>query len=258
MSVYDLTNKTVLITGAGNGQGAAAARLFAEHGAALVLFDRDKAGLDRTVDEVNAAEAPDAGIVALTGDVTAQQDLHDAVTAAAERFGRLDVIYNNAGIDLRGRGDGRFEQMESDAVKATLDVNLYGVLNGCKAAVPHMVEHGGGVVVNTSSIGAVIGVDLLGYSASKGAVISLTRSIGTTYGRNGVRANVICPGLVRTALAQKIIDNEHHRTAVEKATPLGRMAEPQEIARVALFLASDASSFVNATTIVVDGGITAR
>ena len=256
---YRLTDKAALITGAANGQGAAAARLFAAHGASLVLFDRDGAGLERTVDEARAAaDGSGVGVVSVTGDVTIPSDLDGAVAAAVEAFGRLDIVYNNAGIDLRGRGDGRVENMDAAAVKATIDVNLYGVLNGCKAAIPQMVEQGGGAIVNTSSIGAVIGVDLLGYSASKGGVISLTRSIGVTYGRNGVRANAICPGLVRTDLAREILENDKHRTAVERNTPLGRFAEPEEIARVALFLVSDAASFVNAATIVVDGGITAR
>jgi NAD(P)-dependent dehydrogenase (short-subunit alcohol dehydrogenase family) len=256
---YRLTGKTVLITGAANGQGAAAARLFAARGASLLLFDRDGVGLERTAEEARAAaDGEQVGVIGVIGDVTIQSDLDDAVASAVKQFGRLDVIYNNAGIDLRGRGDGRFESMDPDAVKATIDVNLYGVLNGCKAAIPQMIEQGGGAIVNTSSIGGVIGVDLLGYSASKGGVISLTRSIGVTYGRKGVRANAICPGLVRTELAREILENDKHRTAVERNTPLGRVGEPEEIAQVALFLASDASSFVNATTIVVDGGITAR
>ena len=257
-TTFDLSGKTAIITGAGNGQGAAAAKVFAQNGANVVMFDLDGAGLERQAAEIIHAVGAADRVRAVAGDVTVLADVERVVTDACATFGRLDVMYNNAGIDLRGRGDGRFEEFEDDAVARTMDVNLMGVMNGCRVAVPRMVEQGGGAIVNTASIGAVIGVDLLGYSAAKGGVIALTRSIGTTYGRYGVRANVICPGLVRTRLVEKILEDEKHLKAVTRNTPLGRMAEPEEIANVALFLASDAASFVNAATIVADGGITAR
>ena len=257
-----LDGKVALITGSGRGQGLAAARRFAGEGARVVVNDLDEESVSAAVEGIRAAggeAAPAAGDVCVSGDV------RRVLEVARDRFGGLDVLYNNAGIGYSARA--RFGVEMSDIVSCTeedwrriLDVNLGGVFLLCKYGVAMLIERGGGVVLNTASIAALRGgADAHAYTASKGAVVALTRAIAVTYGSRGVRANTICPGVIETDMIRaRLIEPEAIRAALADRTPLGRIGTADDIAEVALFLVSDASRLITGETIAVDGGIIQR
>lgn len=246
-----LAGKTALITGAGSGMGRVATALFVREGANVIATDLSQAGLDQTVAETDGAK-----VLALTGDVTNAADVESWVRAGVERFGGLHVVYNNAGIfpdDDRG-------VVESDpaAWERVLDVNLKGVMLCCKYAIPEIVRAGGGSVVNVASFVALVGctVPQDAYTASKGAVLALTKSLAVQYGRQGVRVNAICPGPVITPLLAELFPSEEEKMKRLNRIPMGRFGQPEDIAYAALYLASDESSWTTGTEFVVDGGIT--
>ena len=248
-----LDDKVALVTGAGSGIGLATARRFAREGAKLVLADIDEASL--------AHHAAALGAVAATGDVSRRHDAEQIVATAKDRYGRLDVLVNSAGITPRNLSAETDFETVWDRVMA---VNLKGTLLMCHAAVEVMGE-GGGAIVNLASVmGMRVYHNSLGlsdgfnaYPHSKGGVIQLSRDLGVQLATRGVRVNAVCPGFVHTALTSGLAERpDLYRTLAERH-PMGRLGEADEIANVILFLASDEASFVTAAAWTVDGGYTA-
>jgi NAD(P)-dependent dehydrogenase (short-subunit alcohol dehydrogenase family) len=250
-----LQGKVALITGAGMGQGRAAARLFAAHGAQVVVADIDATAARSTVDLIMEAGGT---ALAVSGDVGVEADVRRMVGEAVGRFGALHILYPQAGVLWKDRDRSVVETEESwwDRVMA---INVKGVYFTCKYGIPHLIEAGGGAIVVIGSVSALRGFTLPqdAYTASKGALISLTKSLAVQYARHGIRANIIHPGIVDTPMQATYLADPSKRAAFEGSTPLGRLARPEEIAQVALFLASDEASYVTGTEIAVDGGYTA-
>ena len=245
-----LEGKVCVITGAGGGMGADAAVRFAEEGALVVVADVDGAAAEAVAGEVGGLPVP--------VDVSDEASVEAMYAAAVERFGGIDVLYNNAGISPAD--DASILETELDAWERVQAVNTRGVYLCCKHGIPHLLERGGGSVINVASFVALVGAatSQISYTASKGAVLSLSKELGVQFARQGVRVNALCPGPVETPLLLRIW-SETPGAAERRLVhlPMGRMAQPREIVNAALFLASDESSYVNAATFVVDGGLTA-
>jgi NAD(P)-dependent dehydrogenase (short-subunit alcohol dehydrogenase family) len=250
--VGELDGRVALITGAASGIGRASARLFAEAGARVAVADIDLPGARDTVASV---ERDGGEAVALEVDVADAVSVRAMVAATVERFGRLDIAHNNAGIMGAGA---EITDMDDDVWQRGIDVMLTGVFLCMKHEIPHMVAQGGGAIVNTSSGAGLIGFPgQANYVAAKHGVIGLTRSAALEYIGRGVRINAICPGTARSRMVDEWMDGSAEAEAeVAALHPLGRIAEPEEIARAALWLASDASSFVVGVALPVDGGYT--
>src|SRR5918997_261331 len=246
-----LRGKVALITGAGSGIGREAALLFAREGASVVAVDRDKGTAEETVGEIRAAAAGGPTDVAVAADCEAM------VAAAEEVFGRLDVLFNNAGVMLSSDDDA--VTTDEDTWHTTMDVNAKGVFLGCRYGIPALRRAGGGAIVNTASFVAKMGAatSQVAYTASKGAVLALTRELAVIHAREGIRVNSLCPGPLRTELLMKFLDTEAKRQRRLVHIPMGRFGEAHEIAKAALFLASDDASFMTGAELMVDGGITA-
>jgi NAD(P)-dependent dehydrogenase (short-subunit alcohol dehydrogenase family) len=256
-----LDEKVALITGAGSGQGRAAAKLFAERGAAVVVAE-----IDDEAGRATARAISESGgrALAVACDVSQAEQVRAAVAAAVGEFGRLDVLYNNAGLWFPARGnyrpgvtDAPSPLLDENIWDRTIAVNLKGIYLGCKYAIPRMQETGGGSIINTSSIAALrVGRGASdAYTAAKGGVIAITRTLAVEHAQYGIRCNCIIPGAVRTPLVGEI--TPEYEEAVKQTIPLARWAEPEEIAKMALFLASEESSWVTGAMFVVDGGFTA-
>jgi NAD(P)-dependent dehydrogenase (short-subunit alcohol dehydrogenase family) len=236
-----LDGKVCVITGAASGIGAESARLFAQEGARVV-----------GVDVSPGAE----GDLAIEADVTDEQQVRDMYARAKTEMGRIDVLFNNAGINPND--DSSVVETTLDAWQRVQDVNLRGVFLCCKHGIPHLLDGGRGSVINTASFVAVMGaaVSQISYTASKGAVLSLSRELGVEFARRGVRVNALCPGPVRTPLLENLFASDPEKAARRLIhLPMGRFAEAREIAQAAVFLASDESSYVTASTFLVDGGL---
>ena len=256
-----LDGRVAVITGAGRGMGLAAAHLFAAEGAKVVINALSENSVNAAVAAVKAAGGQAVGA---TGDVSRAVDVQSVLAKAKDCFGGLDILYNNAGIgysatERMGIGMDDTVACTEEDWRRTLDINLTGVFLFCKYGIPMLIERGGGVVINTASIGALRGArNAHAYMASKAGIVSLTRSIAVTYGAAGVRANTICPGVIDTDMIQSfLLPSEHSRKAIAAAIPVGRIGVPADIANIALFLASDAATFISGQTVVVDGGMTA-
>ncbi len=247
-----LADKTVLITGAGGGMGRLAAEVFAREGARIVAVDLVEPALRETVSSV---EGEGGSIVAVTGDVSVAADVERAVAEGLRAFGELHVLYNNAGIFPDE--DGSIVEMDEAVFQRVLDVNLKGVSLCCKYGIPRLIEAGGGSVINVASFVALMGctVPQDAYTASKGAILSLTRSLAVQYGRRGVRVNAICPGPIETPLMAELLREPAEREKRLNRIPMGRFGRPEDVVYAALYLASDESSWTTGTTFVVDGGI---
>jgi NAD(P)-dependent dehydrogenase (short-subunit alcohol dehydrogenase family) len=248
-----LAGKVALITGAATGIGRASALHFTAAGARVVLADLRDAELKRTVGEVR-----DAGgeAVSVTADLARPEDCAAIVDAAIAVYGRLDVLFNNAGVGTMVVG-GTVETITLEHWDLAMDVNVRAMYLVSRAAVPHLRAAGGGSIVNTSSVSALHGSrrrPTHAYAASKGAVLALTRAMAVSYGKDGIRVNAICPGVIRTRLTADIVDDAEQAARAGTGIPIGRVGEPDDIARCALFLASDDSSFITGAEIVVDGG----
>jgi NAD(P)-dependent dehydrogenase (short-subunit alcohol dehydrogenase family) len=245
-----LQDKVCVITGAGGGMGADAAELFTQEGAHVVVADVDG--------DAAAKVAETVGGLAVQVDVAEESSVQAMYRAAAERYGGIDVLYNNAGISPAD--DGSILETDLDAWERVQAVNTRGVYLCCKHGIPYLLERGGGSVINVASFVALVGAatSQISYTASKGAVLSLSRELGVQFARRGVRVNALCPGPVETPLLLRIW-SETPGAAERRLVhiPMGRMAQPREIVSAALFLASDESSYVNGSALVVDGGITA-
>lgn len=248
-----LAGKTALITGIGNGMGRLAAEVFAKEGAQVVGTDVHSDSLHETAEQVR-----DAGgeILPLQGDVRRAADVQRWVQEAVDTYGKLDILYNNAGIFPDE--DGSVTEMDEAVFQRVIDVNLKGVSLCCQFAVPELIRAGGGSIVNVASFVALVGctVPQDAYTASKGAVLALTRSLAVQYGPRNVRANAICPGPIETPLLQELLRDEEAREQRLSRIPLGRFGHPEDVVYAALYLASDESSWTTGTTFVVDGGIT--
>jgi NAD(P)-dependent dehydrogenase (short-subunit alcohol dehydrogenase family) len=249
-----LEGKVCLITGSGGGLGRAAALLFAKEGAKLVVNDIDEAGGNETVSMIESGGGEAAFI---EGDVANDEQVEALFDGAVERFSRLDVSYHNAGImhaDDVGPEDTPLEIWDR-----VIDINLKGVFLCCRHALPKLVDGGGGSIINVASFVALMGAanPQIAYTASKGGVLSMTREIAVQYARKGVRANALCPGPIRTPLLEYLIADAQKRENRLNHIPLNRFGEADDIAKAALFLASDLSSYMTGAEFVVDGGITA-
>ena len=249
-----LANKVALITGAGSGIGRESALLFAREGAAVVVVDLD----EQRADDAGAAVQRAGGrAVAVRADVSKAADCEQMVAAAEREFGRLNVLFNNAGI-MHGDDDDAVKTDES-IWNVTMDVNARSVFLGCKFGIPALRRAGGGSIINTASFVAIMGAATpqIAYTASKGAVLALTRELAVVHARENIRVNALCPGPLRTPLLMNFLNTEEKRQRRLVHIPVGRFGEAREIAQAALFLASDESSFVTGTDFLVDGGIAA-
>jgi len=246
-----LDGKVVVITGAGGGIGREAAVLFSEEGASVCVAD-----VSAEQGEQTAADCREAFFQEV--DVSDSASVEAMYAATAERYGRIDVLYNNAGI--MPADDASVLDTAPEAWERVLDVNAKGVFLCCKHGIPHLLERGGGSVINVASFVALVGAatSQVAYTASKGAVLSLTRELAVEFARRGVRVNALCPGPVETPMLMRLFEDDpaaYERRRVH--LPMGRLAKPREVALGALFLASDESSYVTGATFLVDGGLTA-
>jgi NAD(P)-dependent dehydrogenase (short-subunit alcohol dehydrogenase family) len=251
-----IQGKIAIITGAGSGVGHAAALLFAAHGAKLVVADIDGASAEATAE---AVKAQGGTAMAQACNVAVADEVDALVATAVRNFGRLDIIYNNAGITIQPTASGmkRFIDATQEDADRLFGVNVYGVMNGCKAALRQFAaQGGGGVIVNTASVAGLIGYGGVVYGATKGAVTSLTRALSLEVAGQGVRVNSVCPAGMPTKFTAGST-SEQALASMSAAHPLGRPIEPVECARAALFLASDLASNITGVNLPVDGGFTA-
>jgi NAD(P)-dependent dehydrogenase (short-subunit alcohol dehydrogenase family) len=249
-----LEEKVALITGAGSGIGRETAVLFAAEGADVVAVDIDDAAGEETVKMINGAGSE---AIYVHADVSQDAECEKMVRVAEEKFGKLNVLFNNAGIS-HAQDDDAINTSE-DVWDLTMAINVKGVFLGCKYGIPALRRAGGGSIINTASFVAVLGAATpqLAYTASKGAVLSMTRELATIHARENIRVNALCPGPLYTELLMKYLNTEEKRQRRLVHIPMGRFGEAKEMAKAALFLVSDDSSFTTGATFLADGGITA-
>ena len=247
-----LRDKVALITGAGMGQGRAAARLFAEHGAKIVCGDIDDGAGEETVAQIRA----DGGeAVFVHCDVSKEDECRSLVKAGVDTFGKITTLYNNAGV-LRKEIDVSLVEIQNEDWATIMDICLMGVVYICRHGIPELKRAGGGSIINIGSISALTGSSIPqdAYNASKGALIILTKSIAVQFAKDNIRCNIIHPGMINTPMQHTYMENEDWLNAVLEAVPAGRFGEPEEIAHAALFLASDECPFMTGAELVIDGG----
>jgi len=250
-ALFDLSGKTAIVTGGASGIGQAVALGLAASGADVVIADLNKASAEAMVPRI-------AGLgrraYSISMDVTQPKQVADLLEESRVQLGDIDILVNAAGINVRGDS----VDISDDAINQVLQVNLMGVLHCCRVIGAHMVERGSGSIVNISSImGSLAAPRILAYVTSKGGVTQLTRALGVEWATSGVRVNAVGPGYCRTPLINQVMDDPAWLARVEQRTPMGRLAEPQEIVGPVLFLVSDAASYVTGTVLFVDGGYTA-
>ena len=249
-----LQGKVAVITGAGSGIGRVAASLFAAEGAQVVVADVMGDHAEAAVADIEAAGGT---ATAVTVDVSDEAQVGSMIDHAVASYGGVHVLFNNAGIFPAD--DGGILDTPPDTWEKVMEVNLKGVWLGCRAAVPAMLDSGGGSIINVASFVALVGAATaqMAYTASKGGVLAMTRELAVEYARKGIRANSICPGPIETPLLAELLSDPARRQRRLVHIPMGRFGRPEEIAKAALFLASDDASFVTGSALVVDGGITA-
>jgi NAD(P)-dependent dehydrogenase (short-subunit alcohol dehydrogenase family) len=254
LDLLTLSGKVAIVTGGASGQGRAAAELFAAHGASVVVADIDEAGA--------RAVAESVGGLGLGVDVSQEDGVAGMIAAAEKHLGGLDILFNNAGIGYSASSRYRMANIvetPADAWDAIMAINLKSVGMGCKHAIPALLKRGGGSIINNASINALAGVSGAdAYTAAKGGIVALTRVLAVDWGARNIRTNCICPGPVATPMIAGMLQDPAFQDAMEKAVPLARVAAPEEIAAVAVFLATPAASYVNGAIISVDGGWAAR
>jgi len=243
-----LEGKVAVVTGAAGGIGRETARRFAEEGAGVCVVDLADGPGNEVADEIEG--------LYVHADVTNPDDVQRMYAETAERFGGIDVLFNNAGISPPD--DASILDTEVDAWQRVQDVNLKSVYLCCRYGIPYLLERGGGSIINTASFVAIVGAatSQISYTASKGGVLTLSRELGVEFARRGIRVNALCPGPVNTPLLQELFSKDPEKAQRRLVhVPMGRFAEATEIAGAVLFLASDDSSYVNASTFMVDGGL---
>jgi NAD(P)-dependent dehydrogenase (short-subunit alcohol dehydrogenase family) len=248
-----LRDKVALITGGGSGIGRETCVLFGAEGAAVVVADvNDMAGQET----VRMIEAAGGKAVYVRADVSKAADCENMVAVAEKTYGKLNVLFNNAGISHAD--DDNAMSTSEEVWDLTFQINVKGVFLGCKYGIPALLRAGGGSIINVASFVAILGAATpqLAYTASKGAVLSMTRELAAIHAREGIRVNALCPGPLRTELLMKYLNTEERRQRRLVHIPMGRFGEAAEIAKSVLFLASDESSFTTGSTFLVDGGIT--
>jgi NAD(P)-dependent dehydrogenase (short-subunit alcohol dehydrogenase family) len=248
-----LEGKACVVTGAGSGIGRATAQKLAEEGGRVVCVDIAADAVEATAAQIGAAA------VAVSADVSSRADCDAFVARCVDELGAIDVLVNNAGVNLPGV----FHEVPDETIDRTLAVNVCGPIYACQAAIPHMLERGGGSIVNVSSVNGVVAEPYLAiYATSKGAVVMLSRGIALDYAKQGIRCNVVCPGWVDTPInyphAEMLGGLQRVYDTIDSFQPIGRPGEPVEIANVISFLASDEASFVTGSVVLADGGMTAQ
>jgi len=246
-----LEGKVTIVTGAASGIGRAAARLFHAAGAALTLVDRDEAGLRETADALRGE------VLVCVADISDAAHVQAAVASTLERHGRLDCAFNNAGVDSF---QWAIAELPDEEWRRVIEIDLTGVFLCMKHEIVAMRAGGGGAIVNTSSgLGLVAVANQSAYVAAKHGVLGLTKAAALEYVREGIRVNAVCPGIIRTPMAERgIAGNPAVEEALAKIQPIGRLGEPEEVASAALFLLSDAASFITGEALAVDGGYLAN
>ena len=249
-----LAGKVILVTGAASGMGLVATRTFAAEGAKVVAADVNAAGLELAMAGLDPGLAET--VLAVAGSVTDSDDVARIIAEGVERFGKLNVLYNNAGI--MPEADTSVIKTSEDVWDQVLDVNLKSIFLVCKHGIPALIDAGGGSVINIASFVALVGCTNPqdAYTASKGGVLALTRSLAVQYGPQGVRVNAICPGPILTPMTEQLFPNEEERMKRLNRIPLGRFGRTEDIVHAGVFLSSDESSWMTGSQFVVDGGIT--
>ena len=251
-----LAGKVALITGAGSGMGATAAELFAREGATVVAADISDTG-ERTADAINRAGGESLFIKA---DVAEESDVEAMIAAAVDRYGKLDVLYNNAGVGPPE--DAAIHELPVDVWDRVMNINVRGMYLCCRFGVKAMLQGDksrDASIINTASIAGLVGNSTLpstAYTVSKGAVMALTKQVAVSYAAEGIRCNAVCPGPILTPILEPFFAEPGVRERFEQRIPLGRMGQPEDVANLALFLASSESSFITGALIVIDGGVT--
>jgi len=251
-----LLNKVAVITGGNSGIGRATAIRFALEGAKVVIGARD---IDAGKEVVDFIKKNGGKAVFVKTDVASEVSVKNLVDFAVKLFGRIDIMFNNAGVDLAKP----VTETSEEELNSVLNVNLKGVFYGCKYAIPYMSKQGNGSIINTASTAGIVGLpNMAAYSASKGGVVLLTIEMAIDYAKKGIRVNCVCPGAIMTPMLKKFIDKSPNPEETIKNLgemhPIGRIGKPEEIANAVLFLASDESSFVTGHALIVDGGLTAQ
>ena len=252
-----LTGKTAIITGGGTGIGKATARLFAQEGANVVITGRTEERLIETADDINDAGAE---ISFRVSDVSNERDCIETIESTLGKYGSIDILFNNAGVCYKSNT----HETATDVWDETFDVNVKGVYLMSKHTIPHMIRQGGGSIVNNSSILGLKAspAGFAAYSASKGAVNQLTRSMALEYADKGIRVNAVCPGTIYTPMMDELFEEWGDRELGEKryisVHPIGRLAQPEEIAHAVLYLCDDRIKFITGTMLSVDGGMSAK
>jgi NAD(P)-dependent dehydrogenase (short-subunit alcohol dehydrogenase family) len=246
-----LEGKVVIVTGGNAGIGEAVAKRFAEEGAAVVITGRRQAELDRVINDIRKNKGK---VLSVAGSVTDEIHVQEVTQRAVDSFGRIDILVNNAGIGDFGK---RIHETDDVTWSTLLDVNLTGVFRMTRAVVPHMLKQGRGAIVNISSVASLVGIPAAPvYAASKGAIDAFTRALAIDYAKDGIRCNVVNPGLIDTPMAAPLIANPDMLQPIMSHYAIRRPGTPAEVANMVLYLASDEAEWVTGGTFTIDGGMT--
>ena len=246
-----LRGKVAVVTGGNSGIGEAIAKAFAREGASVVMTGRRQGELDRVVNDIVKAQGK---AFAVAGSVTDESHVQETVRRTVEQFGQLDILVNNAGVGDFGK---RLHEIDDATWARVLDVNLTGVFRMTRAVLPQMLKQAKGAIINISSVASLIGLPALSaYAASKGALDALTRALAVDYAKEGIRCNVVNPGLIDTPMAAPLMSNPDLLSPILSHYPLRRAGKPEEVAHMVLYLASDEATWVTGGTFRIDGGMT--
>lgn len=247
-----LAGKVAVVTGGNAGIGESIAKLFAREGAAVVVTGRRKVELTRVVQDISNEKGH---ALAVEGSITDESHVRETARRTVEAFGKIDVLVNNAGIGSFGK---KIHELDDETWTNVLDVNLTGIFRMTRAMVPHMLRRGGGAIINISSIASLVGIPMLPvYAASKGGLDALTRAMAIDYAKDGIRCNVVTPGLIATPMAAPLMANPEELDPILDHYPIRRAGKPEEVAEMVLYLASDEAAWVTGATFRIDGGMTA-